>query len=239
MPASELTLALETSTLQGSVALGRGREVVTSRELPPERRHTSDLLPAIAEMLASTGGQPRDVATVAFSQGPGSFTGLRVAATIARMWQSATGCTVVAVPSLTVIAQRGFEHPARPARVAAILDARQGRLFAAVYERTADGTLQAVQTPELVDAEAWLPTLAAPCHVTGDAMAVYRELIGRVGLTPLEEPYWRPTAAAVLALAPQFAPCRPHEIKPLYLRPPECEEVYDERRAAARARRGE
>jgi tRNA threonylcarbamoyladenosine biosynthesis protein TsaB len=89
-------LALETSSRHGSVALGRGPDVMAYRPLSADRRHTTELLPVVRELLTEVGCRPRDVGVVCFSQGPGSFTGLRVAATLARMWQSAIGSRVLA-----------------------------------------------------------------------------------------------------------------------------------------------
>ena len=229
--------------MRGSVALGRGDHILAWRALSPDRRHTTEVLPAIRDMLAETGSEPRDVSVVGFSQGPGSFTGLRVAATIARMWQSATGCEVVAVPTLEVIAQNVLSCPDPPGRIAAILDARRGRLFGAVYERVGADALRNTAEAALHDAEPWLQSLEQPCSVVGEGLAEHQDSVIKAGLDPLPESIWLPDARQVLAIGRRLATaglfCSQQEIVPVYLRPPECEEVYEQRRAEARARRGE
>lgn len=239
----DLFLAIETSSPCGSVALGDAGGVIGARVLVAERRHTGELLPAIRDLLRHAGRTPRDVTVLCFSQGPGSFTGLRVAATIARMWQSAVGCRVVGVPSLAVIAANAWGQPRPPARVAVILDARQGRIFGAVYERDAGGAVRECGATGLYEAARWLPQVPRPCAVLGDGVAVWRQNLAEIGLDPLPEETWGPDARRVLAIgramatAGRFLP--PEEIVPAYHRRPECEEVYEQRRAAARERRGE
>ncbi len=236
-------LAVETSSLRGSVALGHGGRVLTWRELSAERRHTTELLPAIQEMLVETGDRPADVTIVAFSQGPGSFTGLRVAATLARMWQSAVQCRVVAVPTLDVIARNVLQTDASPARLAVILDARQGKLFGAVFARESDTELRTLQDAGLHDGAAWLAGLERPCVVLGEGVDKHRSAVDAAGLEALPEACWWPDARQVLEIGRRLAAagrfCPPDQIVPAYLRPPECEEVYEKRRATARARRGE
>lgn len=243
---NDLILAIETSSLRGSVALGRGHDVLGSRTLAPERKHTTELLPAIGEMLAEVHLRPTNVGVVAFSQGPGSFTGLRVAATLARMWQSAVGSRVVGVPTLEVIARNALKADmglGRCSGVAVMLDARRGQVFGAVYERVNDSELRTVADAALYDAAAWLATLEQPCAVLGEGVQKHRPEVTAAGLDVLPEEYWLPDARQVLAIGRRLATaghfCRPEEIVPAYLRPPECEEVYEQRRAEARQRRTE
>ncbi len=240
---NQLLLAIETSSLRGSVALGRGADVPGWRGLSAERRHTTELMPAIQDMLTAAGCTPRDVEVVCFSQGPGSFTGLRVAATIARMWQSATGCAVVAVPTPEVIARNALERDDSPPQLAVVLDARQQRIFGTQFEMSADGELWQVAPTELHDADAWISSLPPDCAVIGDGIDRHRAALDQRGLRLLPAETWLPDARQVLTIGRRLANagrfCRPEQIVPAYHRPPECEEVYERRRAAARARRAE
>lgn len=238
----DLLLAIETSTAHGSLALGRGDRLLAARTLSPERRHAGELLPVIHELLTAARATPDDVAVLAFSQGPGSFTGLRVAATVAQMWQSATGCRVVAVPTLEVLARNALACEPRPRRVAVMMDARQGRVFGAAFELAETG-ITALAPAGVCAPATWLRTLARPCAVSGDAVTSHRAVVEAAGLDVLPEEFARPDARQVLAIgralaaAGRFAAA--HEIVPLYLRPPECEEVYEQRRAEAKARRND
>src|SRR5262249_13737558 len=96
---ANLIIALESSGLSTSVALGRlspesGVTLLDQRQHTAEARSTAKLLPAMRELLDAAGARLGDVSVVGFVRGPGSFTGLRVAATIATMMQSVCGCAV-------------------------------------------------------------------------------------------------------------------------------------------------
>jgi tRNA threonylcarbamoyladenosine biosynthesis protein TsaB len=226
---------------------------VVWRALSAERKNAAELLPAICELLAEIGAEPGDVGVVCFSQGPGSFTGLRVAATLARMWQSATGCRVVAVPTLEVVARNALALADTPARLAVIVDARRGQVYGAVFERLHNAhcsraaaydadELRTVADAGLYDAATWLGGLEKPCGVLGEGVAKHRPEVIAAGLEILPEETWWPDAREVLAIGWRLAAegrfCSPEEILPAYLRPPECEEVYEQRRAEAQARHG-
>lgn len=251
---SPLLLAVETSQAQGSVALAAAGRIVASRGLSAERRHASELLPAIAELLRETGHKPADIATFAYSAGPGSFTGLRVAATLGQMLQSALGCGVVAVPTLEVIARNALGYvpesaagtfpPARaPQRVAVILDARGGRIYAAMFElrESQVDEIAVLQPAGAFEPAAWFAQLGASVWVMGEGLRKHGAAVAATGAYMLPEALWAPRAENVavigsrLAEAGQF--CRPDQIVPHYIRPPECEEVYEQRRAEARRRR--
>ncbi len=237
-----MLLAVETSHGQGSIALSDGATVLDARGLSAQRRHAAELLPAIVELMQSAGHHLRAVRVLAWSSGPGSFTGLRVAATLARMLQSATGCEVVAVPTLAVIAQNALEAPARSERLAVMLDARGQRVFGGLFA-LGGAVYETVQPAGVFEPAAWLAGLPRPVAVAGEGLRKYADLARGAGVELLPESCWAPRAEHVAMLGTRLAAagrfCAPDEILPHYVRPPECEEVYEQRRAAARARRGE
>ena len=243
MATDKIMVALETSGRRGSVALARDGELAAFRRLSAERTHTSELMPTVQELLGEVGVRPADISLYCYSCGPGSFTGLRVAATVGRMLQSALGCSVVAVPTLEVIARNALVHPERPERLVAILDAKRGQVYGAVFERRGESDLQTVVEPGIYDPAPWLASVTRPFSIIGEGVAFHREPCAASGGVILEEDYWPPSAEHVVVVGGRLARngrlCRPEQIVPLYLRPPECEEVYETRRAAARRRRGE
>ncbi len=255
--AEPLLLAVETSHGQGSVALAAGPQLLAARALSADRRHASELLPAIADLLRDCGHKPREIDLFAWSAGPGSFTGLRVAATLGQMLQSAITCRVVAVPTLAVIARNALtcspaanppaagDRPGprdRISRLAVILDARGGRIYGGLFERQG-GEFATLQPAGAFELDAWLAQLGAPVAFTGEGLRKHGAAIAATGATVLPEDFWPPRAENVAAIGWTLAQaghfCRPEEIVPHYIRPPECEEVYDQRRAEARHRRGE
>lgn len=106
---ADYTLALDGSTYAGSVALIHGREVIGERALPdsgiPGRGHRGeDFMPMVVECLSSSCVQPRCLARVVCGAGPGSFTSLRIAASIAKGIAVGAGCPLFSVSSLILIA---------------------------------------------------------------------------------------------------------------------------------------
>jgi len=238
----DLLLAIETSQLQGSVALARGPHLLAARELSADRRHAAELMPTIDQILRAAGRHVRDVSVFAYSCGPGSFTGLRVAATIGRMLQSATTCRVVAVPTLEVIAQHALTLAEPPNRLGVMVDARRGQIFGGIFERR-NSEWETFVPAGLFEPAGWLASIEKPFHVTGDGLKQHAEAVAAAGGSALTPEFWPARAEHLatvgwrLALAGRF--CQPEEIVPHYIRRPECEEVYEQRRAEARQRRGE
>lgn len=124
-------LALETSSAAGSVALvsaGRLRE----RWIAAPREQTAVLLPLIRELCEAARIGLGDLDLIAFGRGPGSFTGLRVAAAITQGFALAHDTPVVGVSSLAAIAQRAWrEHGI--ARALVVVDARMGEVYSAEH----------------------------------------------------------------------------------------------------------
>lgn len=123
-------LALDTSTQFGSVALGSGGSLVAETLLGVAAGHSGALLPAVDAALRSAGLVPGELAAVVVAGGPGSFTGLRVAAATAKGIVHALGIPLFAYGSL-LAAAAGAMSFGRP--VCALFDARRRDVFAACY----------------------------------------------------------------------------------------------------------
>ena len=124
-------LAIETSTLVGSVALMRDGQLVYEQVLGLREDNAARLMPAIDIALRHVGWSPRDVDVFALAIGPGSFTSLRIGLATIKGLCLATGAAVVAVPTLDALA-RAFTGCRW--RVCPMLDARMGEVYGAVYE---------------------------------------------------------------------------------------------------------
>ena len=125
-----MRLALETATDRASVALGGSSADAVVRELAGARRHAAELLPMIDAVLREAGARLSDVRGIVLSDGPGSFTGLRVGAAVAKALVQARGLPLWVAPSLMVRAA-GVAQPG--ATVLAVADALRGELYAAAY----------------------------------------------------------------------------------------------------------
>lgn len=127
---SKLFLAIETSTPIGSIAVGDGSRVLSEIVLGERSRHSEMLLPAIDFALSAAGVVRNDVAGVVVAGGPGSFTGLRIAAASAKAFAHALEIPLFAYSGLCALAASTAQHKTA---VCALFDARRGEVYSAVY----------------------------------------------------------------------------------------------------------
>jgi tRNA threonylcarbamoyladenosine biosynthesis protein TsaB len=149
-----LTLALDGSTYAGSVALIRGSEVISERQLPsaakPGREGREEhFLPMVAECLRDGKAEPRDLARIVCGEGPGSFTSLRIAASIAKGFAVGLGIPLYPVSSLLLIVA---DADINDGRWYASLPAMRGELFVALFDRT-NGSIEQIAAASVVPAE--------------------------------------------------------------------------------------
>lgn len=130
-------LAFDTSTAACTAALAVGDAVIERHEVR-EREHTSILPPMLRELMASGALDYGDLDAIVLGNGPGSFIGMRIAASLAQGIAFAADLPIVPVSSLAVLAARAFSRSdARHAAVAQ--DARMGQVYLGLYRRGADG----------------------------------------------------------------------------------------------------
>jgi tRNA threonylcarbamoyladenosine biosynthesis protein TsaB len=99
-----LVLALDASTHVGTVALVRDDSVVAERAIAMRGERAERLMPAVADTMAAARVQPRDLDALACGGGPGSFTSLRIAASIAKGMAAALSIPLLVTPSPLLIA---------------------------------------------------------------------------------------------------------------------------------------
>ena len=122
-----MLLALDTSTRQAGIALYSGeRGLLTETTWHSANRHTEELMPAIAHMLAQAGMSSRDLSAIGVALGPGSFTGLRVGLAAAKGLALAHGLKLIGVPTLDFTA---YPHRSQPLPVVALVQAGRGRVY--------------------------------------------------------------------------------------------------------------
>jgi tRNA threonylcarbamoyladenosine biosynthesis protein TsaB len=123
-----LILALDASTYQGSVAIMRGRDILAERTIAMRGKEEERLMPAIADALENAGAGAGDVTGVVCGAGPGSFTSLRIAASLAKGIAHARRVPLFAVPSLALAAIENGHG-----RWCLTMDALRGEVFVAAY----------------------------------------------------------------------------------------------------------
>ena len=190
-------LALDTSTSVGSVALVRDGEVLVESTLNVRATHSETVLPEIDRMMLEIGASPADLAAVVVGSGPGSFTGVRIAASLAKGICFARGAELFAYSSLAAVAAgTGAEGP-----ICALFDARRGQVYAGGYRMS--GVIEELFAPMAAPLEEVLE-LTSPGHewtFVGDGADPGAEIIQGVGGRVLDRDVWYPRASSLARLA--------------------------------------
>lgn len=197
MPSDLRILALETSSRRGSIALLESVQVAAQVDLPPSTGTAQGLTAAIDSALRSLDWTPGEIQLVAVTNGPGSFTGLRVGVTTAKTFAYATGAKVVAVNTLDCIATQTRRQSRK---VHVVIDAQRGDLFAAAYQHQQDGELQLVDPGKIVACREWLNVLEPGVTVIGPGLEKIKDSLPN-GVEVAAEHLWQPAAVNVGRLA--------------------------------------
>jgi tRNA threonylcarbamoyladenosine biosynthesis protein TsaB len=175
-------LALDTATEACSAAVLTPRGEV-ARYAEVGRGHSERILTMIDEVLSQASLALGDLDAIAFGRGPGSFTGVRLAASVAQGLAFGAGLGVVPISNLRALAQRVLDI-APAAGVLVCADARMKEVYSACYRRGPRGLAQAYGPAERVsapDAVALPPEAAGPMHGAGGGFRAYPQLAARLG----------------------------------------------------------
>lgn len=153
-----MLLAIETATRTMSVALLDGERLVGELVNRDDRAHAERLLPAVDQLLRRAALSLDEVEAFAVSLGPGSFTGLRIGLATVKGLAFGSDRLVAPVPTLAALSLAAPDD----APVAALLDARRGEVYAAVYGR-AGGALELLRSDRVYTPEELAPALPAGC----------------------------------------------------------------------------
>jgi len=220
-------LGLDTSTAASAACVVRADGAAFEERPSPARlaerpAHAAELLPAAARCLAAAGLGWRDLDAVAVGIGPGAFTGLRIGVATARALASANGLAVHPVSSLAALAEGARETvPAAAGRpLLALIDARRGELFAALYAPIALWGPVALAPAAAAERAGGCET--APLAVGDGALRYRDELIADgIDVAPADSPAHAVSALAVCRLAAAAEPVAPAAVLPDYLRDPD------------------
>ena len=218
-------LAIETSTDQLGVALVTDDRVVASYELLAERPHAVELPQAVTRVLEAGHESLEHLEAIIVDIGPGSFTGLRIGIAFVKALVFRRATPVVGVPSLDVLAAnvRYAPHSVCP-----ILDAKQKKVYAAVYQ-VQDGHLLKQSDYSLLPIEDVFVLVPGPTIFVGDGVARYgdrlkAQLQERAVFAPPD--LWWPSAATLGRLGlerfRQGLKDDPSTLVPMYLHPHDC-----------------
>ena len=214
-----ILLALETATEACSAALRLPDGRIVSRYEHAPRQQAKLLLPMVAELLSETGLSRRDITTIAYSRGPGAFTGVRIAAAAAQGLAFGLGVPVIPVSSLQAVAQHAWRTGGE-SRVLTVFDARMDEIYVGAHVLE-DGVMTPV-IPETLCHPSALPRLPDGDWFLAGNGAVYREVLaGQVALSGENadlHPHAHDLAALAAAEAARGGGVPPENALPVYLR---------------------
>lgn len=151
-------LAFDTSTETVAIALVDGARA-WSRDLAGGPKSSMSLLPAVRELLGEAGLEGRQLDAIGFGRGPGAFTGLRTACSVAQGLAFGFGCPVIAVDTLQLVAEDSWSRHAYD-EVWTAMDARMDEIYAARWRRDPTGLWHELVAPALYTREAFAARLA-------------------------------------------------------------------------------
>lgn len=236
-------LAIETTGAQASVAVINEKGEVSEETSDKKLSHLQNLMPMVDILLKKRGLSINDMDYIAVSEGPGSFTGIRIGVSSARALAQALGALTISVPTLKTFL---YNMPGYRGIICPVFDARRGQVYGGAYRWTGDGRYE-----EVVPGAAWdLPELLGqleaavqkirpePAEVTffGDGIISYGEQIkdrhslslnGDIRVLFAEEDVKLQKASSVAKLAVEIYRTDGvkslYDLKPVYMRKAEAE----------------
>lgn len=220
-------LAIETSTMIGSIALISDQQLLVEYQIGIKTTYSDTLFSRIDHILQEVNTSIQEIDGYALALGPGSFTALRIGLSVVKGLALATEKPIVGIPTLDGLAQNVcFSN----LLICPLLNARKGEVYAAFYKREGDTALKKLTPDRALDPEMLLDEIQEEVIFLGDGSDFYSDLI----ISKLKEKYFfaplhlkYPKASAIAQLALQKfkdnevmdSDC----ITPIYVRTPEAE----------------
>jgi tRNA threonylcarbamoyladenosine biosynthesis protein TsaB len=251
-------LAIETTGPFASAALLTGQDIVVERVSDRRQSHLSMLIPLIDQMIRESGLQKNELTNIAVSEGPGSFTGIRIGIATARGLAAALGLPLTAVPTLRSFLWKLTNQNAKLANQNAkstdqnvwccpLFDARRQQIYTGIYEadRQLGRTIlsdRAIAFDELLrEIDRLDPERKQTIRFYGDGLDRFSEQIlswrddRGIWLASPEERYQNAAAVARCAarLIAQGRAVAPALVEPVYLRQAEAERKLAEKKNSA------
>ena len=176
-----IILSIDSSTPVAGIAVSDGMQLRGEITLNTKNTHSEKLMPLVQQLLEETDLTVKDLDAVAVTQGPGSFTGLRIGMATAKGLAQGAGKQLIAVPTLDCLAYNLVHYPGI---ICPIMNAQKKQVYTAIYRSTNDGLkrlsdYQAIAVEQLAEQ---LKALNEDVWFVGDGVAafadVFAELLG-------------------------------------------------------------
>ena len=176
-----IILSIDSSTPVAGIAVSDGMQLLGEITLNTKNTHSEKLMPLVKHLLDELALSVNDLDAIAVTQGPGSFTGLRIGMATAKGLAQGAGKKLIAVPTLDCLAQNLLHYPGI---ICPIMNAQKKQVYTAIYrsgrdklERLSD--YQAIAVEQLA---AQLKELKEDIWFVGDGVAafadMFQELLG-------------------------------------------------------------
>ena len=206
-------LGIETATPWGSMALWENGATLCEMNLKAQRGGGESLLATLADWLPLTGKSLAELNCIAVGNGPGSYTGIRVGMAMANGLAEGLRIPVYGCSTLRVIAENAGYYqeigtaetggtPAAAEWVAAVIDARRGEVYAALFRNNATGLVEEI-APQSIGAAAFARQMEGrSVLLCGDGSKKYPEIWSAFPNIQIGPPDWdRPQASRLARLA--------------------------------------
>lgn len=226
-------LAIETSSLVGSVALFEfdpsDFSILKAKDWQRQQSHSELVTPAIEELLSSLKWKPRELNVIAIGNGPGSFTGVRVAVNVARAMAYSLNIPVMTFNSHRILAEQARQRTSLP--ILTLTNAFKQMVFAAKYEHASgkNGELVETRAPQALSLDQILDFAESSVLCLGDGPTAYPlndQILARLKIDPQFSVH--PSAKDLCRMCAKIpaagVPLSWQEVKPLYIRASAAEE---------------
>ncbi|QAV24777.1 tRNA (adenosine(37)-N6)-threonylcarbamoyltransferase complex dimerization subunit type 1 TsaB [Proteus hauseri] len=216
-------LAIDTATESCSVAVWNEGVVASRFEISP-REHTQKILPMVKSALEEAGLTLQNLDALAFGQGPGSFTGVRIGIGVAQGIALGAELPMIGVSSLATMAEGVFRTTGKK-QVLVAIDARMGEIYCAQYHRNEEGKWQGEETEAVMKPEQFLESVAhieGEWAIAGTGWQAYPEMQKTLSQHIIETEITLPAAQDMLPLAvyrwQEGKATKVEDAEPVYLR---------------------
>ncbi|MEE3488857.1 MAG: tRNA (adenosine(37)-N6)-threonylcarbamoyltransferase complex dimerization subunit type 1 TsaB [Bulleidia sp.] len=189
-----ITLCMDTSHIFLALSLIRDDQIIGRVQEKCWKKQSEEIFPKLQEMMDQAGLKPADIDQIVVSEGPGSYTGVRIAMTIAKVFCAMRDLPIATISTLQLYAGMGE-------KVRTVLDARGGRVYTGLYEK---GVLQGEISVEAIE--------DVKNRITDEKVAGDGHLVGK-------EDVWPDLAENFLAMKAFWKKAdNVHLVKPEYLK---------------------
>lgn len=233
-------LAIETTGAFASVALMKDDKIIGHISGSDRFSHLQNLMPQVDAVVKENGLSIGDIDLIAVSNGPGSFTGIRIGVSTARALSQVLGIPCVAVPSLDALALRGEEYAKDNTLICPMLDARRSQVYAGGYFFEEGYPVEEIKAgPYMLDEFLEKAAGYSRILVLGDAIDKYADKMAEIrpeGTLDIPEDIRYQDASCVAALGAKLyaenGGLSYNEVQPEYMRIAEAERKLKEQQKA-------